>query len=311
MEIKKFNSILETEIKRFNPNLKENTITRYRQLLTKLYNNVLNGINTFDIGNFETQKNKFIKYLNNIQATDARRFLSAIYSILPNDKDYLDLKNEIYTEATKIYESKEKNEKQQEQSITMQEVEEKFKLYEGKAKKIYKKGIMDLTPEDYQDLQSYIILSMNTLINPRRSLDLTEFKIRNINKNKDNYLMNNHIIFNTYKGSTNKKGTGKGEQIITVPTKLKNILNQYININPTDYLLFTLHYKPLTVSQLTKKLNSIFDNRKISINEIRHAYFTENLGTEFYEANDKLDKIDNEMKKSGSSIKSIKNYIKF
>jgi len=305
-ELKKFNSIIETDIKKKNPNLKENTITRYRQLLTKLYGNVLNGNETYDIGNFETQKNKFIKYLNNIPATDGRRFLSAIYSILPNDKNYLDLKNEIYTEATKIYESKEKNEKQQEQSITMAEIEEKFKLYEAKAKKIYKKGIMNLTPQDYQDLQSYIILSLNTLINPRRSLDLIEFKIQNINKNKDNYLLNNHIIFNTYKGSDFKK-----EQIIPIPTKLKNILNQYIGVNPTDHLLFTLKYKPLTVSQLTKKLNSIFDNRKISINEIRHAFFTEKLGNDYYEIDDKITHINNEMKKSGSSIKSIKNYIKY
>jgi len=298
-------SILQTEIKRLNPNITEQTRIRYNQLLRKLYFNVL-GTEKFNIRNFEIQDNKFLKYLNEQPATDRKRYLSALNSILPNNEKYNSIKTATSYEANEIYQTREASERDKEAMISQQEIQDKFKIYEAKAKKIYKKSVMDLTYEDYENLQAFIILSLSTLILPRRSQDLTEFKIRNIDKMKDNFLnRNKQIVYLSYKGANDK-----GMQIIDIPTKLNNILLKWIDINPTDYLLFSSNYKQITPAQLTKKINKIFDYRPIAINSIRKAYITETHGNDFYDATEKLQSIKNDMVKMGSGLGAIKHYIK-
>jgi len=123
---------------------------------------------------------------------------------------------------------------------------------------------------------------------------------------KDNFLnRNKQIVYLSYKGANDK-----GMQIIDIPTKLNNILLKWIDINPTDYLLFSSNYKQITPAQLTKKINKIFDYRPIAINSIRKAYITETHGNDFYDATEKLQSIKNDMVKMGSGLGAIKHYIK-
>ena len=91
-------------------------------------------------------------------------------------------------------------------------------------------------------------MSLFTLIPPRRAMDYIEFKINNNDKNKDNFIKGNSLVFNTYKTSK-----AKGQQTIKIPKELKSILTKYIKIidNKSDYLLFDNKYKQLSTPNFT------------------------------------------------------------
>jgi hypothetical protein len=61
---------------------------------------------------------------------------------------------------------------------------------------------------------------------PRRSKDIVDWKIKNINKEKDNYLEKNKIYYKSYKTAKTY-----GQQIVEIPTALKSILNKWLKLN--------------------------------------------------------------------------------
>ena len=93
---------------------------------------------------------------------------------------------------------------------------------------------------------------------------------------------------------------------MTIPVQVINILNKWINVNPTDYLLFDKNYNKLTSVKLNQRLNKIFGGKKVSVNNFRHTYLTDkheetlNNGVE----------LERDMKAMGSSINVAKNYVK-
>jgi hypothetical protein len=66
-------------------------------------------------------------------------------------------------------------------------------------------------------------------IPPRRSLDYCEFKIKNIDREKDNYLDKNKLIFNRYKTAKTY-----GQQSVDIPVQLRNILTKWSKLNPNE-----------------------------------------------------------------------------
>ena len=137
-------------------------------------------------------------------------------------------------------------------------------------------------------------------IPPRRNLDYCEFKIKNVDKEKDNYLDKNSLVFNTYK-------TAKfyGEQRIEIPKELKSILTKWIKLNDTDHLLFDINGSKLTSVKLTQRLNKIFGKHS-GANLLRHLYLTER----FSDTIKKNNEIDDTMEEMGSSASQLKTYVK-
>ena len=155
-----------------------------------------------------------------------------------------------------------------------------------------------------QEIQSFIILSLlsGVFIPPRRLLDFCEpFKIKNIDKEKDNFIDKSNLVFHTYK-------TAKyyGKQEVGMPLALKKILQKWISINPTNYLLFDSQCKPLSSVKLNQRLVKLFDNKRIGVNMLRHIYMSnkyQNLITTNQE-------LQNDFKDMGSSIAQTNVYIK-
>lgn len=106
-------------------------------------------------------------------------------------------------------------------------------------------------------------------IPPRRSLDYCEFKIKNINKDVDNYLDKNKLVFNRYKTAKTY-----GQQTIDIPIQLKNIITKWSKINPTDYLLIDTNGNKLNSVKLNQRFNSIFGGKKIATNQMRHTFLS-------------------------------------
>jgi hypothetical protein len=110
----------------------------------------------------------------------------------------------------------------------------------------------------------------------------------------------NTFIFNSYKTAKTY-----GQQKVDIPTELKSIINKWIKVNPTDYLLFDTSLHPLTNVKLNQRLNKIF-GKKAGVNQMRKTYLSSKYGSMI----DTKKELDEDMKKMGSSNLQENIYIK-
>ena len=137
-----------------------------------------------------------------------------------------------------------------------------------------------------------MVLYSGLYIPPRRAKDYTEFKIDNINTEKDNYFTKNELVFNNYKTAKTY-----AQQRIPLPKNLRTILNKWIKVNPTDFLLFDIHQNKLSNITLNQRIEKIVGT-KMGVNGFRHTYMSEKYQPSIQ--NDKDMKED--FKSMGSSI---------
>jgi integrase len=158
-----------------------------------------------------------------------------------------------------------------ENMIPTSDVEAILKTLEKEAKQLYKKEKLDMN--DYQKIQNYILLALTGGIYqpPRRSLDW-KMRIKGYDAEKDNYLdlKKKQFVFNNFKTAKHM-----GQQVTEIPKLLLVILKKWIGILPEnmEYLLFDNKANPLTPSQITHRLNTIF-GKPISTSLLRHIYLT-------------------------------------
>lgn len=195
----------------------------------------------------------------------------------------------------------EKTETQQESWVEKNAVNEIFSDLKKNADAIMKK--QKYTLSDLQEIQNYIIIALlgGIFISPRRSKDFCDFKIRNIDTSKDNYMDKNKFIFNSYKTAKTY-----GKQDVDIPVKLKNIIAKWIKINPTEYLLFDANMNKLSAVKLNQRLNKIFDGKKVGVNQLRHTYLTD----KFADSIKREKVIKDTMEDMGSSKEMLKTYVK-
>jgi integrase len=193
-----------------------------------------------------------------------------------------------------------KSDKQNDSWLDTSEINEIFNDMSNNVNILYKKKVH--TMADLQDIQNYIILCVlsGIFIPPRRSKDYVDFKIRDIDRENDNYIDKKTMVFNSYKTAKTYQ-----RQEIPIPPELLKILNKWIKVNPTDYLLFDSNSKKLSNVKLTQRLNKIF-GKKASVNQLRHSYLSNK-----YQDTIKLNKdMADDMEAMGSSRKQEQIYIK-
>lgn len=166
----------------------------------------------------------------------------------------------------------EMTERQKEGYIPFAEVMGKYHALEKEVIPIMKKDTLD--KKEFARVQLYVLLSCLLLIEPRRSMDYTEFKIRNADATKDNFLKiekrKPYFVFNTYKTSKKYK-----QQVIEIPAKLHKIMKRWMELNPHDWLLMNTRMEnKITQTQLTSILYSFFE-KPISTSMLRHIFLTD------------------------------------
>jgi hypothetical protein len=280
------------------PNLSESSVKTYLSLLRTVYTSVFGD--DFDKANFDNTY-EILKYLKNVNPRTRKTYLSALL-IVTNEDKYKDQMYKDIDTYNKEEEKQVKNEKQSESWITNKDILDKFIDLEKEAKHIYSKKNIDMN--DLQSLQSFIILALlgGLYIPPRRSMDYTNFKIRNIdNKDECNYLSGNKLIFNSYK-------TAKfyGRQEVIIPPKLANILKKWISVNKGEWLLFDVKNNKLTNVKLNQRINKIFGDKKVGVNQLRHTY----LSNKYKHLIDTNSEMNQDFKSMGSSSSQFVNYVK-
>jgi integrase len=290
-------SDLKDFIEKKRPNLSASSITTYASILKNLFKKVFNT-DDIDIKKFDNTE-QILNFLKDVPSSKRKTILSSLV-IITDKKAYRDLMLEDVRNYNKEIDKQEKSETQEESWVNSNKVKEVYEELKKTAELLYKKKT--LSTSDMQQIQNYIIVSLlgGIYIPPRRRKDFVDFKIKNINKEKDNYIEKNKLIFNSYKTAKTY-----GQQIVDIPIQLKNILQKWIKINPTDYLLFDSNMNALSSVKLNQRLNKIFE-KKVGVNQLRHTFLTD----KYKKTSQESKSLENDMKSMGSSKNMADTYIK-
>lgn len=288
---------LNEEIRSLRPQLSTLSINAYASTLRSLYKKVFDD-DKIKLSNFKKTK-EILDYLKDVPPNKRKSILSALVVLTEKD-EYREAMNKDINDYNDIIKTQEKSETQKENWIDEKTIRKKYQEIKKKATTLYNKKTPSMA--DINRIQDYIIISITSgkYIPPRRLLDWTNMKIKDINKEKDNFIDGNEFVFNRFKGSA-KKDT----QRVDMPKELKTILNKWINVNPTEYLLFDTNGNKLSNVKLNQRLNKIFGG-KISVNALRHTFLTEKYGDMIQ----KKKEIASTMEDMGSSSNMLDTYVK-
>lgn len=279
------------------PNISKSSITTYCSILKNLYKKVF-GDEPIDVEKFEHTP-PILSYLRDLEPSKRKTILASLVVITDNKRYRDQMMKDI--EEYKSKESKQiKSEKQDGSWLTTTDLYDVHEILKHNADLLLQKNNLHMS--DLQEIQNYVIICVlgGMYVPPRRSKDYVDFKIKDIDKENDNYIENKKMIFNSYKTSKTYQ-----RQEIPIPPELMKILKQWININPTEYLFFDNNCKKLSNVKLTQRLNKLF-GKKASVNQLRHTYLSEK-----YQDTIKLNKdMADDMEAMGSSRKQEQIYIK-
>jgi hypothetical protein len=285
-------------ISKKRPTLSASSITTYASILKNLYKRVF-GEGIVNLDQFEKTE-PVLKYLADMPPNRRKTILSSLV-IITDKKPYRDLMATDVRDYNKDISKQEKTPQQEASWVETSDVKAVFDDLKRNAELVMKKK--NITTSDLQQIQNFIIMSVlgSIYIKPRRSKDFVDFKIRNIDKETDNYMDKNKFIFNSYKTAKTY-----GKQEVDIPVQLRNIIMKWTKINPTDYLLFDANMNKLSSVKLNQRLNRIFDGKKVGVNQLRHTYLTDKFGDTIKQKND----IDETMEDMGSSASMLNTYVK-
>lgn len=289
-------SSLKEYIKDKRPSLSDSSLTTYTSILRSLYKKIY-GDGDIDYSKFNNAE-KILEHLKSLTPNKRKTILSALV-IITDNKKFRDQMLEDVRDYNKEISKQEKTPQQEANWVSQQEVETMYNSLKKNATMLYKKS--SLTNSDLQVIQNFIILALFNLIAPRRSKDYVDFKVKNINKDTDNFMEKGKFIFTSYKTAKTY-----GKQEVPIPKELATIINKWIKVNPTDYLLFDSNMNPLTSVKLNQRLNRIFDGKKIGVNSMRHAFLTDKYAGDMK----KKQEMSETMKNMGSSLSQMETYVK-
>lgn len=281
------------------PNLSDGSIKTYLSIIKSIHKKVFLS-NDINLENFN-KYDEILEYLKSTPANRRKTILSALV-VLTDNTNYRDQMLTDVGEYNEEMKKQEMTDTQRTNWISTDEINDVFRGLENDAKILYRK--VNKTSSDIQQIQNYIIvvLCSGIFFPPRRALDWCEMRNKgDINKETDNYIDKGKFIFNKYKTSKTY-----GQQELLIPVQVKNILNRWVALNNTDYLLHDTNGNPLNSVKLNQRINAIFGGKKVSVNNFRHTYLTD----KYKQTSEETRKLQQDMADMGSSLSMATTYIK-
>jgi hypothetical protein len=266
----------------------ETTATEYVNQLKQLNG----GLSYSNLG-FLKKRDVIMAKLSEYADSTQKSMLGAIVSILSILKDkptYKSIYNFYYErmmEASKVAREQDtavKTETQSANWITWDEVEKRRHELEDEVAKFAKSKM--ITAGQWNILLSYVILSLYTLVPPRRNQDYQDLYVvkkwhKDLEKDRNYYDMaTKKFIFNKYKTS---KAHGAQEVDIKDNEDLQTILALYMKLHPNKdkaekKLLVNADGSSLSsVNSITRILNKVF-GKQIGSSMLRHIYLSSKYG---------------------------------
>jgi hypothetical protein len=277
--------------------LADSTVNNYIANLCLLNKKPFNNL-----GFLKRDKEAILEHLTQYSESTEQTYLSAIVSALSTHRDqhlyktiykfYSELLNEKLGKRDGEDKSK-MSEAQKDNWISWDDVEKKWQELKAQVDKF--KDDKSISKKNFETLVDYLVLSLYTLVPPRRNMDYLKMNILT-REAKDldtdvNYcdMVNEEFVFNVYKTAKFHK-----QQVEKIPEELMNVLRIWVKFHPS--IATAVGKKPgqvkmfvsadgipqTLVNFITLRLNKIF-NRKVASTMLRHIYITHKFGDEFEE----------------------------
>lgn len=315
------------EIQKARPNLKTNTIKQYETHLNKL-----KKIFESDNWDFLSDPEKVNEALKDKAYTSRRNSFNAIIVLLMalnHDDKYTELiekydkmRNELNSKYDEEMSSGKISEKQKNNFVEYEKVEEMIKTMENEIKSQGLKKKENLTGKEKELLMVYTLYNMLIRIPTRNDMagqsliSKTAYnKLSDEEKKNNNYLVKEKNkmfgVYNEYK--TSKK---YGEKKIDIPKDLEKILNMYIKKTGKkmgDVLFTSSTGNPLSrnmISQLLMKTSKKYLNASVSTTLMRKIVASHHFGegSEFAELKKKQQELADKMSHDVGTMDKV--YIK-
>lgn len=262
-------SIVEQLLKN-RPTLSQGSLKTYESNLRNMYKKVFGEDAKIDLEKFN-ETEKFIELLKDVDPSRRKGKYSALF-ILTGLEEYSDRMMDDIWDYNMGKSTREKTETQKENALSQQEIQDKMNEMHPDAW---------FKSKDLPKLQDYLILCLygGFFIPPRRSMDYTMFKLRNIDESRDNFLqlytkdkkLRGRLVFNEFK--TKKRG----QDVVEIPTELLAILRKWKRTHDNDYLFFNGKGVPINSVVMNQRIEKLF-GKKVGVNGFRHAYMTHRYG---------------------------------
>ena len=248
-----------------------------------------------------------MKKLDDFKPTTQRTFIISIISLLsqiPKTKKIYDKYYEILLRVNDQIKSDSETNNKANNLINWDSVEEKQEELKQETENFKTKS--SINQREYDILLQYVILSLYTLIPPRRNKDYLLMEI--VDKYEPsmycgdlNYYSKdtNEFIFNNYKTAKTFK-----QQRQEIPFKLQEVLDIYLKFRPKETKCFLIYYnkKPLKqINAITRILNATVGDT-VGASKLRHSYLTSKYGNV-------MDEMEKDAKAMSHSVQQQKDYI--
>lgn len=275
------------EFKEKRPGLSQSSLKTYCSLLSSIYKKMEGdgGVRFFK------KHGDIIEYINSWDKPQSKKTALSSLFVLTGIPEY----QQEMTTNMKIVNEKYKEQKHDpERMKRLKSFEEIIEMHDG-YKSQYKKNPTISNTIDL--LISYLVSgALGEDLPPRRVLDYSLMKIRNFDKENDNYINGGKFYFNQYKTKDRY-----GSQVISIPKELNTLINKWKKINEGDYLLFTEDGNEFTSTALSKKISRMFDGN--SMDMLRSIFLSH-----YYRDLPQLKAMEDLASKMGHSISSQLNY---
>ena len=279
---------ISKEIKKARPKLSDSSLKTYVSLISTLCNKL--SIKESEI---KSNADKVLDYVEKLSSVQSKKtILSACYILTEEEKFKSKMLN-YCNETNSQYKEQRLSKAREDLKFTFDDVQ---RIYGELTSNLKKSPSVD-------NYVNYIIASIMSGVTqgiaPRR-LEYAEVKIKNIEKENDNYLdiKGSCIVLNKYK--TVKQ---YGQVSINIPKPLMAVIKRFLKINTSDYLLVHgNNLKSFDASELSKRVQSIYGN-KIGVDMLRSVYLSN-----FYKDMPEIKMMDDLSHQMGHSINSALNY---
>ena len=275
------------QFKEKRPNLSESSLKTYVSILLALHKK-LGGEGVSFFNNHKT----IIEHINQLEKAQSKKTALSALFVLTGIPEYQEEMNKNIKVVNDFY-KEQKNDPERQKKL--KSYEEIVAIHE-QIKARYKKNP---TLNNRMDLLiSYLVSGvLGEDLPPRRVLDYSNMKIRNFDKEKDNYIHAGKFYFNQYKTKERY-----GSQVISIPKELNTFINKWKQLNEeSDFLLLNEDDKPFTSTSLSKKISRMFDGN--SMDMLRSIFLSH-----YYKDMPQLKNMEALASKMGHSVSSALNY---
>lgn len=268
-------------IKGARPSLKSSTLGSYRSTLNGLFRSVFGVGKEFNAEAFGANTDKVFEFLDTKSAHNRKTRLAILIVALEalNKEKFKDAIEEYRFNMTE--DAKQADNEDAEGTLTDNQKKtykpwSTFVAITNRLEKSVKPLLNlkdELTADEFQKVQEYIIASLYTRIPPRRLKDYTDMKLKDVKKETDNYVelkKTPQFVFNSYKTSKIH-----GQQTVELPKDLASVIKKWMSLNTHPSFLVDTKGNAMTVTKLNITLGRIFDGA--SVNILRHSFISDKL----------------------------------